>query len=71
MHIKSQAFELTTRNNTNIWMNKFCNVNIGSPPQIVIGCTGVEPCNINSEYVIKPHAGDSTIHDSSNIDANN
>jgi hypothetical protein len=51
-------------------MDKFCNVNIGFPPQIVIGCIGVEPYYINSEYVVKPHIGDSTIHDSSNIDTN-
>jgi hypothetical protein len=49
-------------------MDKCCNLNIGSPPQIVIGCIGMEPYNINSEYVIKPRIGDSTIHDSSNID---
>jgi hypothetical protein len=51
-------------------MDKFCNENIGSPPEIVIGCIEMEPYDINSEYVVKPHIGDSTIHDSSNIEAN-
>jgi hypothetical protein len=31
VNIESQSFELTTRNDINIWMDKFCNVDIRSP----------------------------------------
>ncbi len=64
-NIKSQAFELTTKDDTNIWMNNFFNANIGFLLQNVIDCTKVEPYNICNEYIVNPFF--STILDSTNI----
>jgi hypothetical protein len=42
-NIESQAFESTTKNDTNIWMDKFLNANIGFSSQNITNCIGVEP----------------------------
>ncbi len=67
-NIESQALELTTRNDTNIWMDKFPNANIGFSSQNITNCTGVEPYNIYNEYIVNPCIGVSIILDSTNID---
>jgi hypothetical protein len=67
-NIESQALELTTRNDTNIWMDKFPNIDIGFSSQNIIDHIGVEPYNICNEYIVNPCIGVSTIHDSINID---
>jgi len=64
-NIESQAFELITKNDTNIWMNKNFNANIGFSLQNVIDCTRMEPYNICNEDIINPFV--STILDSTNI----
>jgi hypothetical protein len=68
-NIESQVEELAIKNDTNIWMPKFSNTNVHFPPQEITNCIGVEPYNINTEYVITPHIGMSTIFNSNNIDA--
>jgi hypothetical protein len=66
--MKSQALELVTKNDTNIWMDKFFNANIGFSSQNITNYTGVEPNNICNEYIVNPCIGVSTILDSTNID---
>ncbi len=66
--IESQALELTTKNDTNIWMDKFPNADIGFCSQNITNCTKVEPYNICNEYIVNPCTCVSTILDSSNID---
>jgi hypothetical protein len=66
--IESQALELATKNDTNIWMDKFPNVNIGFSSQNIFNCIGVEPYNICNEYIINSCIGVSTIFNSTNID---
>jgi hypothetical protein len=68
-NIESQVKKLAIKNDTSIWMTKFSNANVHFPPQEITNCIGVEPYNINTEYVITPHIGMSTILDSNNIDA--
>jgi hypothetical protein len=63
-NIKSQVEELATTNDTNIWMIKFFDANVHFPPQKITNYIGVEPYNINTEYVITPHIGMSTIPNS-------
>ncbi len=67
-NIKSQALEIPTKNDTNIWMDKFPNVDIGFFSQNITSCTRVEPYNICTEYIINPSIGVSTIPNSTNID---
>jgi hypothetical protein len=67
-NIESQALELTTKNDTNIWMDKFSNVDIGFSSQNIIDCIGVEPYNICNEYIVNPCIGVSNIPNSTNID---
>ncbi len=67
-NIKSQAFELATKNDTNIWMDKFPNANIGFFSQNNIDYIGVEPYNICNEYIVNPCIVVSTILDSIDID---
>jgi hypothetical protein len=50
-------------------MTKFSNAKVHFPPQENTNYIGVEPYNINIEYVITPHIGMSTIFYSNNIDA--
>jgi hypothetical protein len=37
---------LATTNDTNIWITKFPNANVHSPPQEIINCIEVEPLHI-------------------------
>jgi hypothetical protein len=67
-NIESQALELATKNDTNIWMDKFPNANIGFSSQNIIDFTGVEPYNICDEYIVNPCTGVSTTPYSTNID---
>jgi hypothetical protein len=41
-NIESQAEELTTTNDTNVWMIKFFDANVHSPPQEITNCIGIE-----------------------------
>jgi hypothetical protein len=66
--IKSQALELATKNDTNIWMDKFPNVNIRFSSQNITHCIGMEPHNICNQYIVNPYIGVSTIPNSTNID---
>jgi len=59
-NIKSQAEELATMNDTNIWMIKFLDANVHFPLEEITNYFGVKPYNINIEYVITPHIGMST-----------
>jgi hypothetical protein len=54
-NIKSQVLEVTTKNDANIWMDKFPNENIGFSSQNIIDCTRVEPYNIYNEYIVNPY----------------
>jgi hypothetical protein len=67
-NIESQALELATKNDTNIWIDKFPNVDIGFSSQNIIDCTKMEPYNICNEYIVNPCIGVSTIPNSTNID---
>jgi hypothetical protein len=67
-NIESYDFELKTKNDTNIWMDKFPNEDIGFPSQNITYCIGVEPYNIYNYYIVNPYIGVSTIPDSTNID---
>jgi len=67
-NIESQVLDLTTKDDTNIWMDKFPNVDIGFSSQNIINCIGVEPYNICNEYIVNPCIGVSTIPNSTNID---
>jgi hypothetical protein len=51
-NIESQAFELATKNDTNIWMNKFPNVDIGFSSQNVTDYIKVESYNICNQYIV-------------------
>jgi len=68
-NIKSQAEELATIKDTNIWMIKFVDANVDFPPEKNTNYFGVKPYNINIEYVITPHVHMSTIPNSNNVDA--
>jgi hypothetical protein len=68
-NIESQAEKLAITNDTNIWMTKFSNANVHSPPLEITNYIGVETYNTNIKYVITPHIGMTTILDSNNIDA--
>jgi hypothetical protein len=52
---------LAITNDTNIWMTKFFDANVHFPPQKITSYIGVEPYNINIEYVITPHISMSCI----------
>ncbi len=65
---ESQALELATKNDTNIWMDKILNVDIGFSSQNIINCIGVEPYNICNEYIVNPCTCVSTSPNSTNID---
>jgi hypothetical protein len=67
-NIKSQALELATKNDTNIWMDKFPNVDIGFSSQNITDCIGVKPYNICNEYIVNTCIGVSIILDSTNTD---
>jgi hypothetical protein len=67
-NIESQAFELATKNDNNIWMNKFLNVDTKFPSQNITHWTGVEPYNICNGNIVNPCIGVSIIFDSTNID---
>jgi hypothetical protein len=67
-NIELQALELATKNDTNIWMDKFPNVDIGFFSQNIIDCMGVEPYNICNEYIVNACISVSTIPNSTNID---
>jgi len=67
-NIESQAFELATKNDTNIWMDKFPNVDIGFSLQNIIDCIRMEPYNICNEYIVNACISVSTIPESTNID---
>jgi len=67
-NVESQALELTTKHDTNIWMDKFPNVDIGFSSQNITDCIGVEPYHICNEYSVNPCIGVSTTPDSTNID---
>jgi len=69
--VKSQGFELATKNDNNIWMDKFVNTNIGFSSQNIIDCIGLEPYNICNEYIVNPCISVSTISNSTNIDIQN
>ncbi len=62
------TLELRTKNDTNIWMDKFPNENNGFSSQNITNCTKVEPYNICNEYIVNPCIGVSIILDSTNID---
>jgi hypothetical protein len=62
-NIESQALELATRNDTNIWMDKFPNIDIGFSSQNITYHIGVEPYNICNEYIVNPCISVSTILD--------
>ncbi len=66
--IESQALELVTKNDTNVWMDKFPIANIGFSSQNIIDYTGMEPYNICNEYIVNPCIGVSIIPNSTNID---
>ncbi len=68
-NIESQAFESVTKNDTNIWMDKFPNANIGFSSQNITDCIGVEPYYICNEYIVNPCISVSVILHSTNIDA--
>jgi hypothetical protein len=68
-NIESQAFELATKNDTNIQMNKILDANIGFSSQNVTNCIKVQPYNIAINILfINSCIGVSTIIDSINID---
>jgi hypothetical protein len=50
-NIESQAFELATKNDINIWMNKILDADIGFSSQNVINCIKVQPYNICNQYI--------------------
>jgi hypothetical protein len=50
-------------------MTNFFDANVNSTPQKITNYIGVEPYNINTEYVITPHIGMSAILNSNNVDA--
>jgi hypothetical protein len=67
-NIESQAKKLAIANDTNIWMTKFSNANVHSPPEEITNYIGIETYNINTKYVITPHRGMTTIFNSNNVD---
>jgi hypothetical protein len=48
-NIESQALELAIKNDTNIWIDKFPNADIGFFSQNIIDYTRTEPYNICNE----------------------
>jgi hypothetical protein len=50
-------------------MTKFFDANVHFPPPKITSYIGVEPYNINIEYVITPHISMSCIPNSNNVDA--
>jgi hypothetical protein len=56
-------------NDINIWMTKFFDANVHFPPQEITNFIGIETYNVNTECVITPHKGMTTILNSSNVDA--
>ncbi len=67
-NIESQACELATKIDNNIWVDKFPNANIGFSSQNITDCTRVESYNICNEYIVNLCVGVSTIPNSTNID---
>jgi hypothetical protein len=67
-NIESQALEITTKNDTNIWIDKFPNAYIGFYSQNIIDCTKVEPYSICNGYIVNPGICVPIISDSTNID---
>ncbi len=67
-NIESFALELATKNDINIWMDKFPIANIRFSSQNITNCTRVEPYNICNEYILNPCIGVYIIPNSTNID---
>jgi len=67
-NVKSQTLKLATKNDNNIWMDKFSNANIGFSSQNIIDCIGLKTYNICNEYIVNPCVSVSTIFNSTNID---
>jgi len=60
-NVKSQTLKLATKNDNNIWMDKFSNANIGFFSQNIIDCIGLKTYNICNEYIVNPCVSVSTI----------
>jgi hypothetical protein len=67
-NVKSQALELATKTDNNIWMDKFSNANIEFSSQNIIDCIGLELYTICNEYIVSPCISVSIISNSTNID---
>jgi hypothetical protein len=59
--------DLATKNETNIWMDKFPKADIRFSSQNIIDCIRVEPYNICNPYIVNPCIGVSIIPNSTNV----
>ena len=62
--IESQAHELASANDSNVWMDKFTDAYPPLSPHPITDCTNVESYNINHEYIVSSQSGALTIPDS-------